>query len=96
MPQIIERVAQRTGFPESSVRIMLDNFFYELSWDEIHEYHRELRKGQSVYEDAGGYFIRCIKRLFGYPVDDEEVITYRNALKALVADKNNPQPAKDV
>jgi hypothetical protein len=29
-----------------------------ISWPEIHTYHAELEKGQSVYEDGGGFFVR--------------------------------------
>lgn len=91
---IIDRVAARTGFAKSSIQIMLDSFVEELSWDELHLYFAELRKGQSIREDAGGYFIRCIKRLFGYPVADEEIITYQKALSALIQPSTSTE-AKD-
>lgn len=56
----------------------------ELEWQDIDAYEAELRKGQSIREDAGGYFLRCLKRLIGYKIPDEDVITYRKAAKALI------------
>lgn len=44
-------------------------------------YWREVRKGQSVYEDAGGYLWRCWRAAFGLPV--EEPYTYKQAIADL-------------
>jgi hypothetical protein len=53
-----------------------------LGWDDIHRFNAELHKGQSVYEDAGGYFIRAIMALFGKKPDP--VVSYRNAARSLL------------
>ena len=55
-----------------------------LEWQDIHRYEEEIKKGQSIFEDAGGYFLRCLKRLIGYNIPDEEVLNYRQAAKALI------------
>jgi hypothetical protein len=54
-----------------------------MGWPEINAFHAELKRGQGVYEDAGGYFIRALKRLFGLPPQDE-VLTYQRAARAMV------------
>jgi len=66
-----------------SERAILVNALDNMGWDEIHAFQDELRKGQSVYEDAGGYFKRAIGRLFGVAPRDE-VVTYRQATQALI------------
>lgn len=54
-----------------------------IGWPQIHAFQDELRKGQSIYEDAGGFFARAIGALFGRkPV--ETVVTYQDAAKALI------------
>ena len=55
-----------------------------MGWPEINAFKAEMSKGQGVYEDAGGYFMRGLRRLFGLPALDEEVITYRKAAAAMV------------
>ena len=54
----------------------------DLGWPDIHRFYAELHKGQSVYEDAGGYILRAIMALFGKKADP--VVSYRNAAKALL------------
>jgi hypothetical protein len=53
-----------------------------LGWPDIHRYHAELRKGQSVYEDAGGYMLRAIMALLGKKPDP--VVSYRDAARAML------------
>src|SRR5690606_27629603 len=55
-----------------------------MGWPEIHAFRAELQRGQSVYEDAGGFFLRAIRRLFGLPVRDT-VVTYQDAARAALA-----------
>lgn len=71
-------------------RAALEAAVDRMGWPEIRAYQSELRKGQSIYEDAGGYFLRAIRRLFGLPEKDEEVITYQRAASALIAQADNP------
>lgn len=52
-----------------------------MGWPEIHAFENEFRRGQSVYEDAGGFFLRAFRRLFGLPPRDE-VVTYQQAARA--------------
>lgn len=47
-------------------------------------YWREVRKGQSVYEDAGGYMLRCWLVALG--ADCEEPYTYSEAISDLFED----------
>lgn len=49
------------------------------------EFWRECRSGQSVYEDAGGYMLRCYKAMIGLPV--EEPYTYAQAIRALTEER---------
>ena len=55
-----------------------------MGWPEINAFHAELRKGQSIYEDAGGFMLRAIRRLFGLTHDRDEVVTYKEAVRAMV------------
>jgi len=54
----------------------------DLGWPDINRFNAELSKGQSVYEDAGGYFVRAIMALFGKKADP--VLSYRAAATALL------------
>lgn len=56
----------------------------DIGWPEINAYHDELNKGQSVWEDGGGFFVRCIMALFGKKPD--EVETYQQAAARLLAE----------
>lgn len=48
-------------------------------------YWRELRKGQDVYEDAGGYFERAYMVMLGYRQPDN-VRTHESAAADLIAE----------
>ncbi|MES2289250.1 MAG: helix-turn-helix transcriptional regulator [Pseudomonadota bacterium] len=65
----------------------LERALDRMGWPEIHAFQRELARGQDVYEDAGGYFMRAIKALFGLPGKDP-VVTYREAARAMIAQAN--------
>jgi len=56
----------------------------DIGWPEIHAFQDELRKGQGVREDAGGFFVRCIMALFGRKPDPVE--TYQQAAARLIRD----------
>lgn len=56
-----------------------------MGWPEIRAFNEELRKGQSIFEDAGGYMLRAIRRLFGLSEQTEEVVTYQRAARAALA-----------
>ena len=54
----------------------------QLGWPDIHRFQDELRRGQGVREDGGGFFIRCIMALFGKKPDPVE--TYQEAARRLL------------
>lgn len=54
----------------------------DLGWDDIRRFHAELNKGQGIYDDGGGFFVRAIMALFGKKPDP--VVTYRAAAEALL------------
>jgi hypothetical protein len=56
-----------------------------MGWTEIHAFEAEMRKGQGIYEDAGGYIMRGLRRLFGMPEKQDEIVTYQKAARAMVA-----------
>lgn len=68
---------------EGDTAPVIDAAIERMGWPEINAFNDELHKGQGIYEDAGGYFIRCIKALFGVQPRDP-VVTYREAAEALV------------
>lgn len=61
-----------------------------MGWPEIHAFQDELRKGQDVFEDAGGFMMRAIRRLFGLPSSRPEVVNYQKAAKAMVEAGSRP------
>lgn len=71
----------------SDARAALEAAVNQMGWPEINAYRAEMRKGQDIYEDAGGYFLRAIRRLFGLPEKDEEVITYQRAARAMIEEQ---------
>ncbi len=54
----------------------------DIGWPDIHRFQDELRNGQGVREDGGGFFVRCILGLFGIKSDPVE--TYQEAAKRLL------------
>jgi len=54
----------------------------DLGWPDIRRFQDALREGQGVREDGGGFFVRCIKALFGIKADPVE--TYREAARRLL------------
>ena len=68
----------------ADARAALEAATDHMGWPQIRAYQAEMRKGQSIFEDAGGYFMRGLRRLFGLPQIDEEVITYQRAAKAMI------------
>lgn len=63
----------------------LEDAVDRMGWPEIHAFQDELRKGQDYREDAGGFMMRAIRRLFGLPSPGSEVETYQDAARAMVA-----------
>lgn len=63
----------------------LDAAVDRMGWPEIHAFQDELRKGQDYREDAGGFMMRAIRRLFGLPSPVSEVETYQDAARAMIA-----------
>lgn len=62
-----------------------------IGWTEIRRFEDELRKGQSYDEDAGGFMLRAIARLFGLRRRRDPVVTHQQAARALMADILEPQ-----
>lgn len=62
----------------------LERAIDRMGWPEIHAFNAELRKGQDVYEDAGGYFMRAFRRLFGLRPARDEVTTHQEAARAMI------------
>ncbi len=54
----------------------------DLGWRDILRFNEELRKGQVVLEDGGGFFVRCIMALFSKKPDPVE--TYQEAARRLL------------
>lgn len=69
-----------------SEREILERAIARMGWPEIHAFQDEMRKGQGVREDAGGFIMRGLRRLFGLPQKDEdrEILTYQRAAKAMI------------
>lgn len=79
------RVSERVHLPPSVIQSVLNVAIDEMGWPEIDAFNKEVSKGQDVCEDAGGYLLRCIGRLFGAKPERDEVTTYKDAMKVMVA-----------
>lgn len=66
-------------------RAVLENAVNRMGWPEINAFKSELRKGQDYREDAGGFWMRAIRRLFGLPEATDEVVNYQEAGRKLIA-----------
>ncbi len=82
--EFLLRVSERVHLPPSVIQSVLNVAIDEMGWPQIDAFNRELRKGQDFCEDAGGYLLRCIGRLFGAKSERNEVNTYKGAMKAIV------------
>lgn len=72
----------------------LEAVFGPLGEDARVAFFAELRKGQSVDEDAGGYLLRCYRAMLGLPV--QPPYTYSEAAADLLRDAMaDPAPASD-
>lgn len=69
----------------------LEDAIDRMGWPEIHAFHAELRKGQDYREDAGGFMMRAIRRLFGLPQPALDVVNYQQAARAMVDAARVPQ-----
>lgn len=70
---------------EAREREILEAAIDRMGWPEIRAFKEELRRGQDVFEDAGGFMMRAIRRIFGLPSPYSEVVTYQQAARAMVA-----------
>jgi hypothetical protein len=60
----------------------LERAIDRMGWPEIRAFQDQLREGQDAFEDAGGFWLRAIKALFGiHPIDP--VTNHQNAARAL-------------
>ena len=69
----------------------LERAIDRMGWDEIRAFQERL--SQDVYEDAGGFMLRKIKRLFG--IRRDPVLTYKDAARALVAQAMSARQGHD-
>jgi len=70
-------------------REILEAAIDKMGWPEIHAFKDELRRGQDIREDAGGFMMRAIRRLFGLPSPYSEITTYQQATRAMLAAAQN-------
>lgn len=54
----------------------------DIGWEDIDRFRAALAAGQGVSEDAGGFWSRCTKTLFGIKADP--VTTYREAARRML------------
>jgi hypothetical protein len=61
----------------------LERAIDRMGWPEINAFQERL--SLDVYEDAGGFMLRKIKRLFG--IRRDPVLTYQDAARAMLAQR---------
>ncbi|TXM92631.1 hypothetical protein [Methylobacterium sp. WL116] len=69
---------------EATERSALEAAVDRMGWPEINAYYAELNLGQGIDEDAGGYFLRALRRLFGLPSNRKTVERYQAAARAMI------------
>ena len=62
----------------------MEEVFGRICQADLDRFWAEMAKGQSVYEDAGGYLIRCYAALIGEETEDP--YTYEQAAADLIAE----------
>ncbi len=63
---------------------VLERAIEAMGWPQIRAFEEELARGQDVCEDAGGFMLRAVRRLFGLPSPKASVLTYQAAARAMV------------
>lgn len=81
---LVQFAAKTAGVTAEQAEHVLETVVANLGWPEIRAMQEELQRGQDIYEDAGGFFIRSYRRLFGLPKARNEVTTYRDAVRAML------------
>ena len=81
---LVEFAAKTAGVTVEQAEHVLETVVANLGWPEIHAMQEELKRGQDVYEDAGGFFMRAYRRLFGLSRAATTVTNYRDAVAAML------------
>jgi hypothetical protein len=68
----------------------LEKVFGHLDDESLQRYWDEVAKGQSVYEDCGGYLLRCYRAMCGLSV--EEPISHADILEKLLLEAARSTP----
>ena len=76
-------VALTDRIPATEAEV-LERAIERMGWPEIRAFEEELDRGQDVCEDAGGFMLRAVRRLFGLPSPQASVLTYQQAARAMV------------
>ena len=71
-------------YSQDGERAVLERAIARMGWPEIKAFRDQLELGQDIYEDAGGFMMRAIRRLFGLPAPDL-IVTHQDAALAMVA-----------
>ena len=87
---LLQFAAKTAGVTPEQAEEVLETIVANLGWPEIHAMQAELRRGQDIYEDAGGFFIRAYRMLFGLPRIDWEIQNYQQAVRTLLKDVAQP------
>lgn len=82
--RILVKIFDSPGEYSTTERRILELAVDRMGWDEIHAFNHELNRGQDVREDAGGYIMRAIRRLFGLGTNMETVENYKSATLKLI------------
>ena len=80
---LMEKVATQTGLTVNQVQEVADCLVDNMGWDEIDAYNAEFRRGQ-IYDDAGGFFMRCIGRLIGARHRYDELTNYKKSVRKMM------------
>jgi len=81
-------VTYDTGIAKRHIDAVVASLISHMGSEQVEAFNRELRRGQ-LYEDAGGYFLRAIGKLFGARGRYDELYAYKRAATASVTPPTN-------
>ena len=71
----------------AATQIRLNGYYLvnpdHIGWPDIRRFQTQLRRGQGVREDGGGFFVRCIMALISRTYNSE-VETYQEAARRML------------
>lgn len=80
---LMARVARRCRMSTEQAQQVADTLIDEMGWEEINRFYDEKSFGQAE-DDAGGFVLRCIGKLFGARGRYDDLTAYKVRARAAI------------